>query len=87
MAWVFYLEQLPRQLGWPTVILAAVYLTGAALRPGWRLPRGRFVFLLSWFGIGYLFFSYIMVREPRHDLIDPPAPSDIRGPSREADSR
>ena len=69
IAWVFYLEQLPRQLGWPTVILAAVYLVGAALRPDWRLPRGSFVFLLSWFCIGYLFFSYIMVREPRHDLM------------------
>ncbi|MGH8772775.1 MAG: hypothetical protein ACREV2_16615 [Burkholderiales bacterium] len=27
------------------------------------------VFLLAWFVIGYLFFSFILVREPRHGLL------------------
>jgi hypothetical protein len=68
-AWTYYAAQLPGQLGWPTVILAVIYLAGAAVKPSWRLPRAHMVFLVAWFIAGYLFFSYIMVREPRHDLM------------------
>ncbi|WP_394790766.1 ArnT family glycosyltransferase [Rhodoferax sp.] len=68
-AWTYYASVLPAQLGWPTVILAVVYLVGSALRPAWRLPRAHMVFLLAWLVCGYLFFSFIMVREPRHDLM------------------
>ncbi|MDN5752357.1 MAG: glycosyltransferase family 39 protein [Nitrosospira sp.] len=68
-AWTYYAAQLPSQLGWPTVILAVIYLVGAMLKPGWRLPRPHMVFVVTWFVAGYLFFSYIMVREPRHDLM------------------
>lgn len=68
-AWTYYATQLPGQLGWPTVLLAATYLAGAALRPSWRLPRSHMVFLLSWFLLGYAFFSFIMVHDPRLDLM------------------
>ncbi|SEN96824.1 Dolichyl-phosphate-mannose-protein mannosyltransferase [Nitrosospira multiformis] len=68
-AWTYYAAQLPGQLGWPTVILSIIYLAGATVRADWRLPRPHMVFLIVWFVAGYLFFSYIMVREPRHDLM------------------
>ena len=68
-AWIYYAKQLPSQLGWPTVVLAITYLVGAAYIPSWRLHRAHMVFLIGWFITGYLFFSYIMVREPRHDLM------------------
>jgi hypothetical protein len=68
-AWTYYAAQLPHQLGWPTVLLAAAYLVGAVIRPSWRLPRAHMVFLLAWFLLGYTLFSFVMVREPRHDLM------------------
>lgn len=68
-AWTYYATQLPSQLGWPTVILSVIYLVGAAVKRDWRLPRAHMVFLVAWFVAGYLLFSYIMVREPRHDLM------------------
>jgi 4-amino-4-deoxy-L-arabinose transferase-like glycosyltransferase len=68
-AWTYYMTQLPGQLGWPVVILSMIYLVGAIARPGWRLPRPHMIFLTVWFASGYFFFSYIMVREPRHDLM------------------
>jgi hypothetical protein len=68
-AWTYYGSVLPEQLGWGTVVLAVAYLVGAVVRPAWRIPRAHMWFLCSWFVSGYLFFSYIMVREPRHDLM------------------
>ncbi len=68
-AWAYYLSVLPQQLGWPTLILALLYLLGAAVRVDWRLPRWHMGFLITWFVFGYLMFSFIMVREPRHDLM------------------
>nr|WP_320114290.1 glycosyltransferase family 39 protein [uncultured Desulfuromonas sp.] len=68
-AWTYYLKVLPRQLGWPTLSFALVYLFGALIKPTWRISRACMGFLLAWFGFGYLMFSLIMVREPRHDLM------------------
>ncbi|PZP36582.1 MAG: 4-amino-4-deoxy-L-arabinose transferase [Roseateles depolymerans] len=68
-AWTYYPELLPSQVGWPTLVLSAIYLLGSALWPAWRLPRATMAFLLAWLAIGYLQFTYIMVREPRHDLM------------------
>jgi hypothetical protein len=68
-AWTFYAAQLPRQLGWPVVLLAAIYVGGATVDRSWRLPGRDAVFLVLWLVNGYLFFSFIMVREPRHDLM------------------
>jgi hypothetical protein len=67
-AWTYYAALVPRQLGWPVAALAVVYLAGVLVRPAWRIPRGDLGFLLAWLAVGYLFFSFIMVREPRHDL-------------------
>jgi 4-amino-4-deoxy-L-arabinose transferase-like glycosyltransferase len=68
-AWVYYARIMPAQIGWATPLLALVYLLGCLWRPDWRLPRAPFAFLLTWLVAGYLFFSFIMVREPRHDLM------------------
>ena len=68
-AWTYYASVLPEQLGWPTLLLALAYLAACVLRPAWRLPASHMVFLLAWLACGYAFFSFIMVREPRHDLM------------------
>ena len=67
-SWMFYPELLPHQLGFLTfaVILLGVVawiINGARTGPHWFS-----VLLVSWFLVGYLVFSAIAVREPRHDL-------------------
>lgn len=66
--WTYYLARMPSQLGWPTVMLAVLYLVMAAFRRGWRLARQEMLLLLLWLGAGYLFFSAISLKEPRLDL-------------------
>ncbi|MDR3533191.1 MAG: glycosyltransferase family 39 protein [Rhodopila sp.] len=69
-AWLFYAKLMPHQLGSATVALAAI---GVILGLGRRLRAGlepwMGVMLIAWFATGYVFFSAISVREPRHDLM------------------
>lgn len=66
-AWTFYLEALPFQLGWPALVLVPL---GAvfALRAR-SIPAEHRLLIASWWIIGYLVFSVIALREPRHSLI------------------
>jgi hypothetical protein len=67
-AWLYYFKQMPRQLGWPTFTLGLSFILGVMWRPEWRMSKADGSFLLGWLVAGYLFFSAIAVREPRHDL-------------------
>ena len=67
-AWLFYAEQMPSQLGYATVALAIAALILAASNR-LRLERWSLILLGVWFVIGYILFSLISVREPRHDLM------------------
>lgn len=65
-AWSFYAALLPQIVGWPVLGLAAAGFI--ALIAG-RIPalKGWPVWLLlGWTVIGYVFFTAIAVREPRH---------------------
>ncbi len=72
-AWQFYPDLLPQILGWPVLALA---LAGAGLLLAGRLPAFKSSgtgnwpawLLLGWIALGYVFFSAIAVREPRHIL-------------------
>ncbi len=69
-AWSYYLRQMPAQLG-PFTVAAALLLLPLLFfrRPPpqtWRRIDGLFVGL--WFVFGYLFFTMIGIRLPRHDL-------------------
>jgi hypothetical protein len=66
--WIFYLRQMPHQTGWVVFALAALYPLVALLRRDWRLPPPELLFLGAWLGIGYLFFSAIDLKEPRHTV-------------------
>ncbi len=63
LGWVWYLRQIPSQVGWPLVVLA---LLGSALAV-WRRRPGLGFWWLS-FAVGYLFFSSIDLKEARHSL-------------------
>ena len=66
VAWSFYPALLPQIVGWPVLGLAAAGLV--ALIAG-RIPalKGWPTWLLiGWTVIGYVFFTAIAVREPRH---------------------
>jgi hypothetical protein len=68
-AWLFYPLLVPRQLGWPVTVAGLCGLIALIFRP---LPAGErwgAPLLLAWLASGYLFFSLIAVREPRHDLM------------------
>ena len=64
--WLFYAQQIPAQIGWPATVLAVVYVAGSALRPEWR--RQPFAFLVAWFLSGYVLFSLVALKEPRHTV-------------------
>jgi 4-amino-4-deoxy-L-arabinose transferase-like glycosyltransferase len=66
--WTWYLAQLPSQIGPVPVVLAAVFVVAGLLRRDWwsTLPYGRF--LVAWFGVGYLFFSALALKDPRFTL-------------------
>lgn len=64
--WLWYLQQIPGQLGWP---LATAAIIGSVLMFS-RRGRGAFeshdrLFWLLWLGSGYLFFSAIDLKEAR----------------------
>jgi hypothetical protein len=67
--WLYYPGLLFRQLGIATTVLGTAGLAIAA----WHVIRGRDRWanglLLSWLAIGYLAFSLISVKEPRHSIM------------------
>jgi 4-amino-4-deoxy-L-arabinose transferase-like glycosyltransferase len=69
-AWTFYARLLPQSLGVAGVLAAGMGVVTLAIRAG-RNPRERPVawVLATWFVVGYLFFSFIGVREARHGLM------------------
>lgn len=69
-AWVFYGRLLPQSLGVAGLVAASLGVVALGVRAR-RIPRDRSVswILGAWFVVGYLFFSFIGVREPRHGLM------------------
>ena len=67
--WLFYPEALPGELGWLTLLLGAggviVVLKHAIGGPS----RWACVLLLAWLVTGYLSFSAISLKEPRHSIM------------------
>lgn len=70
-AWLFYGRLLPQYVGW--VVLAAAVVGLVALVRRWgsltAVERSTAILLGSWFVCGYLAFSLIGVKEPRHGLM------------------
>ncbi|MFT3736572.1 MAG: glycosyltransferase family 39 protein [Rhodocyclaceae bacterium] len=66
--WLWYFKQLPDQLGWPVLIAACGGLLAMRWLPRDDVQRGDALFWLAWFGIGYLFFSAIDLKEARHSV-------------------
>ena len=73
--WIWYLAQMPGQLGWPVCVTALLGICDLAVRRGrtsdapsgdWR--RCDLLFWTLWALCGYLFFSAIALREARHSV-------------------
>ncbi|MEL6364784.1 MAG: glycosyltransferase family 39 protein [Pseudomonadota bacterium] len=70
--WLWYAEKIPSQIGWLATLVAIGGLGALAWRryrpaPG-EAGLQNAVFLGLWFGLGYLFFSAIDLKEARHSL-------------------
>jgi 4-amino-4-deoxy-L-arabinose transferase-like glycosyltransferase len=65
--WLFYLRKFPSQVGWATFLLAASAVVLGMLRKPWRLAGERF--FAGWLVVGYIFFSLIALKEPRHTVL------------------
>lgn len=72
--WLWYLRQLPGQLGWPVLATAAlgsaVVLRGARSNSTTAEPEVRpdLRFWLAWLIVGYVFYSLIDLKEARHSI-------------------
>lgn len=68
-AWLFYIERIPGYLGYVASALAACGIVLLVLRRFTPLEPWFARLLALWLGFGYLFFSAIGVREPRHGMM------------------
>ena len=68
-AWLFYPEAMPQYLGYTALSLGVGGLVLVALRRSRPLEPWLAGLLVGWLGFGYVFFSAISVREPRHGLM------------------
>lgn len=64
--WIWYAKHLPSMLGWTTLLLALAFLIDRARRRNGRIGREEFLFFVLWIVAGYLFFSFIDLKEERH---------------------
>jgi hypothetical protein len=63
--WSFYARMLPAQLAWPVALAAAA---GLALAATQRMRGEGEGFFGAWLVAGYVFFSLIALKEPRHTV-------------------
>lgn len=66
--WLWYLQQLPEQMGWAVPMFAAMGLLAAPFL-GRRGDGPDWTVLLVWFVVGYAFFSLIDLKEARHSIM------------------
>jgi hypothetical protein len=67
--WLYYFTALPRQLGWPILTAACLYPLISLIKRKWQLPPIVLGFFIAWICCGYIFFSLLAVKEPRHSLL------------------
>ncbi len=69
--WLWYLRQLPGQMGWLALVGAiggTIGLATAVFRRRDAAAREQLAFFGGWFCVGYLFFSAIDLKEARHSV-------------------
>jgi hypothetical protein len=68
-AWLFYAQAMPQYLGYAALVLGIGGLILVTLRRTLPLEPWLAGLMVGWLGFGYIFFSAIGVREPRHGLM------------------
>lgn len=58
----------PRQVGWVVLALGLLFTVGAFIREEWQPPKPAFLFLWTWLGTGYIFFTSIAVSSQRYTI-------------------
>lgn len=67
--WVYYLKQIPKQVGVVNMVLLCIAIGVSARVASNSESEGVLLwFFGAWFLWGYLFYSYISVKEPRHTI-------------------
>ncbi len=66
--WLYVARHWPHQVGWPVLVLAAVYCVGAALHKKWRLEMPALFFFGVWVLAGYVFFTLIALKLDRYTI-------------------
>ena len=64
----YYARIMPAVVSWPTAVLALWYCFGSLIVRQMRLSKLDTAFLLIWIAFGYVFYTMIAVKEPRHIL-------------------
>lgn len=65
--WTWYLLRLPEQMGWTVLGLTIAGLIFLIRYPR-MLAAPKYLLLLVWLAVGYVFFSYIDLKEARHSV-------------------
>ena len=68
-SFTYYPSILLRQLGWGILVLASLGIALAALDGFRSFPRPMLLLNSGWAAVGYVFFSLIALKEPRHTLV------------------
>lgn len=67
--WVYYLKQIPKQVGVVNMLLLCIAIAALSkVTLNSESDRVLLWFFGAWFVWGYLFYSYISVKEPRHTI-------------------
>lgn len=64
----YYARTMGEVVSWPALALATTYFIVLPFFPRLRLPKDDAAFMIAWVVLGYIFYSLIAVKEPRHIL-------------------
>jgi hypothetical protein len=64
----YYARVMPEVMGWPTVVLACLFVAALPFAPKFRLSRNEGAFLVAWLASGYVFYAMISLKYPRDIL-------------------
>jgi 4-amino-4-deoxy-L-arabinose transferase-like glycosyltransferase len=65
----YYIVAMPSVVSWPSLVLASIYVAAVPFARSLRLPRTDAILLSTWVTFGYVFYTMIAVKDPRHIML------------------